>query len=41
MKILYQRRKDIQTNIEKLTDDLQQAQAEAQILQESITEYQV
>ena len=40
MKILYQQRKDIQTNIEKLSNDLQQAQAEAQILQESITAYQ-
>ena len=40
MKILYQQRKYIQTNIEKLNNNLQQAQAEAQILQESITAYQ-
>ena len=40
MKILYQQRKDIQTNIEKLNNVLQQTQAEAQILLESITAYQ-
>ena len=40
MKILYQQRNDIQTNIKKLSDDIQ-AQAEAQILKESITAYQV